>query len=55
MADIGLKVYPKTKKFKGTLVNQIPNIYKRIHPEMKDLNPKLFKSRLKKKGLKPNS
>ena len=55
MADIGLKVYLKTKKFKSTLINHIPNIYKRIHPEMKDLNTKLFKVRLKKKGLKPKS
>ena len=46
-AKLGLKLYPKNKRFKQTLINNIPEVFDMIPPELRKTKPKQFKRSLK--------
>ena len=47
-ANIGLRKYPKNKKFKSTWINKIPEVYNCIPDNLRRVKPHIFKKKLKK-------
>ena len=52
-ATMGLIKYPTGMKAKANLINNMHKIYNRIPPELRELNQKIFKRKLKKMNLLP--
>ena len=51
--SIGLKTYPKTKRFQRNVINNLHKSYDRIPLELRMRNPKIFKEKMKKFSLLP--
>ena len=47
-ARLGLKIYPRNKKFKNTFINKIPEVYGSIPDNLRKIKPSIFKKKLKK-------
>ena len=46
--NISLKIHPKRRKFKTQILNQGHNLYNSIPSELRNLDPKQYKNKIKK-------